>query len=81
MSVTERYRAQPIPLSKDLGRRFLYARYSADLSGDGLARLGFRQVDPQQIQRMDAVENMQTLLDIGRAAGQKVDLAHFGRLA
>ena len=72
------YQAAPIPLSTDLGRRFLYARYNADLSKQGLAALGFPDVAPGQIQRMDAVENVPQLLAIGRAAGRQIEAAHLG---
>jgi patatin-like phospholipase len=72
------YDAPKIPLSTDLGRRFLYARYNADLSREGLNALGFTQVDPSSIQKMDAVENIEPLLQIGRAAGASVQAEHFG---
>ncbi len=72
------YATQPIPLSTDLGRRFLYCRYNVDLSTKGLTTLGFPKVDPANIQKMDAVVNIPTLTDIGIAAGQQVDAAHFG---
>jgi hypothetical protein len=68
----------PLALSASQGRRFLYARYNADLSAEGLAALGFPKVVPSQIQKMDAVENIPTLLAIGRAAGRAVDRSHFG---
>ena len=68
----------PLPLSTDLGRSFLYARYNADISRPGLARLGFPDADPSSIQKMDAVENIPILLQIGRAAGECVSAAHFG---
>jgi Patatin-like phospholipase len=77
MTVEEQYQAPPVPLSTNLGRKFLYARYNADLSGPGLSRLGF-DVAPGQIQRMDGVENASTLLAIGRAAARYLDVAHFG---
>ena len=77
-SMEGQYQAPKIPLSTDLGRHFLYARYNADISGAGLKELGFADVSPDQIQRMDAVENIPQLLEIGRAAGQNVDLGHFG---
>jgi hypothetical protein len=77
-TMEEQYAAPEIPLSTDLGRRFLYARYNADLSRQGLDSLGFPQVDPASIQKMDAVENMESLLAIGRAAGESVQPAHFG---
>jgi hypothetical protein len=35
-------------------------------------------VDPALIQKMDAVENIAILTDIGRAAGECVQTAHFG---
>ena len=78
MTLEAQYQAPRVPLSADLGRRFLYARYNADLSAQGLTKLGFPDVAPAQIQRMDAVENVPQLLKIGRAAGQDIDLAHLG---
>jgi uncharacterized protein len=77
-SVEQQLAAPEIPLSTDLGRRFLYARYNADLSRRGLDSLGFPKVDPATIQKMDAVENIETLLEIGRVAGKSVRPEHFG---
>jgi uncharacterized protein len=77
-TVEQQYAARQIPLSDNLGRRFLYARYNADLSRQGLDSLGFTQVDLASIQKMDAVENMESLLAIGRAAGTGVSRVHFG---
>jgi uncharacterized protein len=77
-TMEQQYEAPDIPLSKDLGRQFLYARYNADLSRQGLDRLGLPNTDPKGIQKMDAVENIEALLDIGRAAGKSVMPAHFG---
>jgi hypothetical protein len=77
-SVEQQLAAPVIPLSTDLGRRFLYARYNADLSRRGLDSLGFPKVDPATIQKMDAVENIETLLEIGRMAGKSVRPEHFG---
>ncbi len=78
-TVEQQYAAPEIPLSTDLGRRFLYARYNADLSAQGLGSLGFSQVDAASMQKMDAVENIESLLAIGRAAGSSVRAGHFGR--
>lgn len=78
MTMEQQYAAPAIPLSTDLGRHFLYTRYNADLSSQGLARLGFPKVNSASIQKMDAVENMETLLAIGKAAGASVDPLHFG---
>jgi len=78
MTMEEQYKAAGLPLSTGLGRQFLYARYNANLSRKGLDDLGFRSVDPALIQKMDAVENIAILTDIGRAAGEYVQTAHFG---
>ena len=78
MTTAEQYQAPMIPLSTDLGRRFLYARYNADLSETGLRNLGFPGVEPSNIQKIDAVENIPTLFKIGKAAGDAVQAAHFG---
>jgi hypothetical protein len=75
---SERRDSAPIPLTTDLGRHFLYARYNADLSAKGLKAAGFDTVNPAVIQKMDAVENMETLLAIGRKAGGEIDASHFG---
>jgi Patatin-like phospholipase len=79
MSMEEQYAAPPIPLTTDLGRNFLYVRYNADLSKSGLSDLGFGQLNPDHIQKLDATENIDDLLAIGRAAAQQqVRLEHFG---
>jgi hypothetical protein len=78
MTKDEYYAAPLIPLATDMGRRFLYCRYNIDLSSNGLAALGFPKVNPAGIQKMDAVENIPALTEIGIAAGQQVDASHFG---
>lgn len=66
------------PLSEDLGRAFLYARYNADLSTEGLKALGCSDLDSEQVQKMDNVSQMENLYRIGRCAAREVNLAHFG---
>jgi hypothetical protein len=78
MTIDQQYEAPGVPLTTDLGRHFLYARYSADLSRSGLDRLGFPTIDPASIQNIDSVANIEPLLSIGRAAGKHVQLSHFG---
>jgi hypothetical protein len=72
----------PVPLDRDLGRAFLYARYNIDVSRDGLAALGFApaDADPAQVSRLDNAtrENIDLLTRIGRAAGRQVERGHFG---
>ena len=79
-TVGERLARAAVPLSQDLGRAFLYARYNAELSHAGLAALGFNHADPDAVQKLDNVApaNIDLLLDIGAAVGARVKKAHFG---
>lgn len=68
-----------IPLDEDLGRAFLYARYNADISEEGLKKLGLPDIEASNVQKMDSVEFISDLKKIGEAAGQEVDVQkHFG---
>lgn len=78
MNLKECYAAEEIPLTRDLGRSFLYARYNADLSHAGLTATGFPDLDPDNIQKMDCPDNIPTLLKIGQAAAGAVRPEHFG---
>ena len=83
-TLEERLARPRIPLSTDLGRDFLYARYNVDLSSRGLAALGFAGTDPRTVQRMDKADKAQIelLLDIGARAANQVDIGeHFGSFA
>jgi hypothetical protein len=73
---------RPVPLGQDLQRHFLYARYNADLSAEGLTALGISDVDREAVRRLDAVDHVNDLLRIGRtAAAQDVKLVEqFGAL-
>ena len=78
----ERLAREHVPLSTDLGRAFLYARYNVDLSASGLRALGFtaEDVDPAMAQKMDKAdpEHIDLLLKIGTRAAAQVDARHFG---
>jgi hypothetical protein len=78
MTMEEQYAAPAVPLSNNQGRNFLYARYNADLSATGLKNMGLPQVNAASIQKMDAVENISALLEVGRAAAARVEAGHFG---
>lgn len=72
---------QPVPLDRDLGKAFLYVRYNAELTANGLEELGLGELDAKQMRKMDDVENLSDLTKIGQALGQRVDLAHLGGFA
>ncbi|MBE9091089.1 patatin-like phospholipase family protein [Microcystis aeruginosa LEGE 11464] len=57
---------------------FTYMRYNADLSHEGLSALGLTQINPADVQKMDAVDKIKELQAVGKAiADQKVKKEHF----
>jgi hypothetical protein len=79
-SLAERLGRPGVPLSTDLGRSFLYARYNVDLSRQGLDLLGFPNADAAATQKLDNADpaHIQLLLDIGAKAAGQVETSHFG---
>lgn len=71
---------RPIPLSEDTGRAFLYARYDALLTPEGLDALGCGDVDADQVKKLDSVEQMANLERVGQAVAREIRLADFGDL-
>lgn len=67
-----------IPLSRDLGRAFLYARYNADLSFDGLRNMGLSEIDPKKVGRLDSIDALDDLSRVGKKLAEEVTLDHFG---
>ena len=60
------------------GARFCIRRYDADLSKQGLEKLGLSEIRADKVQKLDAVDQMSNLLAIGTAASKQIDLKHFG---
>lgn len=57
---------------------FTYLRYNFDISNKGLQDLRLEHLDPEPIKRLDAVDKMQELQEIGRAIAQlEVKPEHF----
>ena len=68
------------PLSENLGRGFLYARYDADLTTKGLSDLGCPDLDPACVSKLDSVDFMDDLERVGKAVARNVDVTAFGPL-
>ena len=66
-----------IPLSEDLGRRFLYARYNADLTAKWLNSRGLGDVDASKVSQLDSVEHVSDLVRVGQAVADDVKIEHF----
>ncbi len=67
-----------ISLNKDLGRRFIYARYNADLSPEGLKAMKLGKIDASKIQKLDSVKHMGDLRRVGKKVGAEIKIKHFG---
>ncbi len=70
------------PLTKDLGRAFLYVRYNADLSQEGLNAIGLNDLVAEKVQQMDAVDQIPNFIRIGQEnAARQIKLEHLGSFA
>lgn len=58
-------------------RLFGYVRYNAELTREGLDHLGLSDVRPEDVQRLDSVEQIGDLRRIGMSAALEVDGDHF----
>lgn len=70
----------PKPLSGSRSRSFLYMRYDPQLTREGLNALGFRDVSPEAVAKLDSIAAIKDLIAIGKAyAAKSVDIsAHWG---
>jgi patatin-like phospholipase/acyl hydrolase len=63
-------------------RDFIYIRYDADLSEQGLKSLGLGHLDADKVRKMDSVKHIKELRLVGsKTAVDQVDLKHFGPFA
>ncbi len=56
---------------------FTYLRYNAELSREGLDALGLPHIRPQDVQRLDSVDYMHELQQVGEAVARSVQPDHF----
>jgi len=65
------------PPTSTVPKQFSYVRYTPELSAQGLAALGLADIDPADVQALDAVGSIPDLQRIGQAyARQSVRAAH-----
>lgn len=67
-----------IPLSERLGRAFLYARYDAELTDEGLGHLGVTGQDATCLRKLDSIDHIDELVHVGKALAREFKLEHFG---
>ena len=68
-----------LPLSQDSKRHFLYMRYNADLSQEGLYKLNLGDINSDDVREMASVKYIDQLQTVGKAAADsQVALDHVG---
>ena len=67
-----------IPLTNNTSRHFLYARYNADLSREGLDAVGLNLIDSDHVREMDSVKYINELQEVGKKASEQISMDHFG---
>jgi patatin-like phospholipase/acyl hydrolase len=61
-----------------MSKLFTYARYNVELSREGLDALGLENIEAGHVQRMDSVEHIDEVQEVGRTvAAKKVIASHF----
>ena len=65
-------------LSQNTKRHFLYARYNADLSEEGLQAMNLSNIDSDHVRQMDSVKYIDDLQTVGKVAAKQVSISHFG---
>jgi len=59
---------------------FTYVRYNAELTRKGLDELGLPKIRPESVQKLDSIEGIPELQQVGQAVGRKkVKTEHFDR--
>lgn len=56
---------------------FTYVRYNAELTTEGLEKLGLPQINPEHVQQLDSVKYISQLQQVGKAVAQQVKPEHF----
>ena len=64
-------------LAQEQKRHFLYVRYNADLSPEGLSKMKIPHINSEHVREMDSVKYLNELREVGKAASAQVNLKHF----
>ena len=70
-------RGKRIPLSRDLGRKFLYARYNAHLEQESLDALGLQDVPADNVKELGSVDFIDDLRKVGKRIAKDVRVEDF----
>lgn len=62
-----------------LPKLFTYMRYNAELSEEGLTKLGLPDIKPEHVQQLDSTDYIKELQQVGQAAAKQVKPEHFAQ--
>lgn len=60
----------PINMDTDASKHFLYSRYNADLSTQGLEEIGLSHINSNEVIEMDSVKYISQLREVGKAVAK-----------
>ena len=66
-----------VPISDDLGRKFLYARYNVHLERKELDELDLQDIDVAKVQDLGSVDHIDDLRKIGKRIAEDINIEHF----
>jgi patatin-like phospholipase/acyl hydrolase len=58
-------------------RLFTYVRYNAELTEEGLKKLGLSEIKPEYVQQLDSTDYIDELKQVGQAVAKQVKPEHF----
>ncbi|CAN5165057.1 hypothetical protein BH20BAC1_BH20BAC1_02930 [soil metagenome] len=67
-----------LPSDQRTPKQFLYARYNADLSREGLDEMRLNHIDSGHVREMDSVKYINELREVGKKAAEQISMDHFG---
>lgn len=56
---------------------FTYVRYNAELTEEGLEKMGLPGIDPKHVQQLDSIEYIKELQQVGQAVAKQVKPEHY----
>lgn len=66
-----------LPSDQGTPKQFLYARYNADLSREGLDEMRLNHIDSGHVREMDSVKYINELREVGKKAAEQISMKHF----
>jgi hypothetical protein len=60
-------------------RKFIYARYNAELTEKWLIKNGFPNLNPETVGKLDSIDSIDDPRSIGRKVAEEIDITKFSK--